>query len=205
MSASQILARLRPVNDQQGSIVAIRALVGGIIVAASGVVGQMASFGQGRTAISCRRRQRTRSPRQHPCKSGFAAFCRSAGENQVRLDDGVSGRVRLVSPAVDAATQLGQVRISLTQNPCCRVGIFARATIELDNSCAVAVPLSALLFGPDGSVVQMIRDNRAETRRVTVGIFAKNSVQIREGVMEGRFDRRSGRRRFCAKAIACDL
>ena len=82
---------------------------------------------------------------------------------------------------------------------CCESGIFARA-----NTCAVAVPLSALLFGPDGSVVQMIRDNRVETRRVTVGIFAKNSVQIREGVTEGDLIVvRAGA--FSRRRLACDL
>ena len=62
----------------------------------------------------------------------------------------MSGRVRRASPAVDAATQLGQVRISLAQNPLLRVAYFCTSQY-----LAVAVPLSALLFGPDGSVVQM--------------------------------------------------
>lgn len=70
------------------------------------------------------------------------------------------------------------MRISLPHNPLLRIGVFARA-------CDVAVPLSALLFGPEGPVVQMIRNDRIETRRVTIGVPAKNNVQIREGVTEG--------------------
>ena len=36
------------------------------------------------------------------------------------------GRVRLVSPEIDRATQLGRVRISVTNNPSLKAGMFAR-------------------------------------------------------------------------------
>ena len=42
-----------------------------------------------------------------------------------------------------------------------------------------------MVFGPEGPVVQVIRDNRIETRRVVVGLFAESKVQIREGLAEG--------------------
>ena len=90
------------------------------------------------------------------------------------------------------------MRISLPHNPLLRIGVFARATIELDNSCGVAVPLSALLL-TEGPVVQMIRNDRIETRRITIGVPAKNNVQIRDGVIEGDLIVvRAGA--FCAKA-----
>jgi multidrug efflux pump subunit AcrA (membrane-fusion protein) len=95
------------------------------------------------------------------------------------------GRVRLVSTTVDPTTQLGQVHISLEHNPLLRVGAFARATIGVGQSCGVAIPLSALLFGTEGPVVQVIRDNRIETRRVAVGLFAQSDVEIRQGLAEG--------------------
>jgi HlyD family secretion protein len=47
------------------------------------------------------------------------------------------------------------------------------------------VPLSSLLFETEGPVVQVIRDNRVETRRVTIGVFVKGSILIRDGVAEG--------------------
>ena len=185
VAAAQVLARLAPANEQQqGSIVAIRAPVGGIIVAAPKVVGEMASArgeplfrvvadGELDLAADIPANRVSRLSDDQPAKIKVAGL------------DEVLGRVRSVPTTIDPATQLGQVRISLARNPLLRVGVFARATIELDNSCGVALPLSALLFGPDGPVVQMIRNDRIETRRVTIGIFAKNNVQIRDGVAEG--------------------
>jgi HlyD family secretion protein len=110
---------------------------------------------------------------------GQAARVKVAGVNEL------PGKVRLVSTTVDPSTQLGKVHIALERNSMLRVGAFARATITVGQACGVAVPLSALLFGPDGSVVQTVRNDHVETRRVTVGLFAQNDAQIREGLSEG--------------------
>jgi hypothetical protein len=47
------------------------------------------------------------------------------------------------------------------------------------------VPLSAILYGPDGAIVQVVRDQRVETRRVKVGLFGGQDAEIREGVTPG--------------------
>src|SRR5258708_34989218 len=49
-------------------------------------------------------------------------------------------RVRLVSPQIDRTTQLGRVRITLSNNPSLKVGMFARASIDAKRSCGVAGP-----------------------------------------------------------------
>ena len=54
------------------------------------------------------------------------------------------GKVRQISPQIDRATQLGHVRISLTNNPSLKVGMFARANIDAKRSCGVAVPRTAI-------------------------------------------------------------
>ena len=40
------------------------------------------------------------------------------------------GRVRLVSPQIDRANQLGHIRISLPYNAALKVGMFAQANID---------------------------------------------------------------------------
>jgi HlyD family secretion protein len=183
VAAAQVLARLGPANEQQQGV-AIRAPVGGVIVAASKVVGEMASVrgeplfrvvadGELDLAADVPANRASRLSADQPAKIKV-----------VGLDE-VSGRVLSVSATIDPVTQLGQVRIAIPHSPLVRIGAYARATIELDNSCGVAVPLSALLFGPEGPVVQMIRNDRVETRRITIGVPAKNNVQIRDGVSEG--------------------
>jgi HlyD family secretion protein len=97
----------------------------------------------------------------------------------------VAGKVTLVSATVDPITQLGKVHIAPQRNPLLRVGAFAQARITVGQACGVAIPLSALLFGPDGSVVQTVHNDRIETRRVTIGLFAQDNAQIRDGLSEG--------------------
>jgi hypothetical protein len=45
--------------------------------------------------------------------------------------------------------------------------------------------MSAILYGPQGSVVQVVRNNRVETRRVRVGLLTGKDVEIREGLAVG--------------------
>ncbi len=97
----------------------------------------------------------------------------------------VVGTVRLVSPEVDKATRLGRVRIFLGDNPALRVGAFARGSIETAAGRGLAVPASAILYGPDGASVQLVRANRVETRPVKLGLAAGAMVEVREGLAEG--------------------
>jgi RND family efflux transporter MFP subunit len=99
----------------------------------------------------------------------------------------VAGTVRLVSAEVDKATRLGRVRIYLGDNPALRVGSFARGSVETAAGRGLAVPASAVLHGPEGPSVQVVRDNRIETRRVKTGLAAGALVEVREGVEEGDF------------------
>jgi HlyD family secretion protein len=185
VAATQVLARLAPANEQQqGSIVAIRAPVGGIIVAAPKVVGEMASA-RGEPLFRVVADGELDLAADIPANRASRLSVDQPAKVKVVGMEEVPGRVQSVSTTIDPVTQLGQVRISLPHNPLLRIGVFARATIELDNSCGVAVPLSALLFGSDGPVVQMIRNDRVETRRVTIGVPSKNNVQIRDGITEG--------------------
>jgi multidrug efflux pump subunit AcrA (membrane-fusion protein) len=91
------------------------------------------------------------------------------------------GRVRLVSPQIDRTTQLGHVRISMTNNPSLKVGMFARANIDAKRSCGVAVPRTAI----DHLTVQVVKGNTVETRRVKVGLVSDTSTEILEGLDVG--------------------
>jgi multidrug efflux pump subunit AcrA (membrane-fusion protein) len=91
------------------------------------------------------------------------------------------GRVRLVSPQIDRTTQLGHVRISMTNNPSLKVGMFARANIDAKRSCGVAVPRTAI----DHLTVQVVKGNTIETRRVKVGLVSDTSTEILEGLDVG--------------------
>ena len=91
------------------------------------------------------------------------------------------GRVRLVAPQIDRTTQLGHIRITMTNNPSLKVGMFARANIDAKRSCGVAVPRTAI----DHLTVQVVKGNTVETRRVRVGLTSDTSTEILEGLDVG--------------------
>ena len=100
-------------------------------------------------------------------------------------DGAVVGKVRLVSQEIDRTTRLGRVRISLGDDPTLRIGAFGRGRIETAKSRGVTLPVSAVLHGADGAVVQAVKDNRVVTMRVETGISSGGRVEITKGIAEG--------------------
>ncbi len=96
-----------------------------------------------------------------------------------------NGKVRLISPEIDAATRLGRARIFIGDDPDLRIGSFARATIDTGAKTALGVPASAILNRDSGPTVQVVKDGRIETRTVAVGIRLGGMVEIREGLTAG--------------------
>lgn len=97
----------------------------------------------------------------------------------------IQGKVTSVDSAIDAMTQLGTVRIAFTADPRLRAGAYARAQIDAGQNCGITVPLSAVLYGTEGAVVQVVRGDHIETRRVEVGLMSKGIVEIRDGLDDG--------------------
>ena len=98
----------------------------------------------------------------------------------------IDGKVRRVAPTVEPNSQLGQVFIALTTNRRLLVNSSARAMITTGKSCNnVAVPLTAVLYGSAGTVVQVVRRARIETKHVEVGLMSGGQVEIRDGLTDG--------------------
>lgn len=96
----------------------------------------------------------------------------------------VAGRVRVVSNMVDGGTQLGRIRILLRTNARLRQGTFARGVVKVGERCGLAVPLSAIDKGEQGSVVYVSNDGRVEGRLVETGLSSATGVEIRNGLDE---------------------
>jgi RND family efflux transporter MFP subunit len=95
------------------------------------------------------------------------------------------GKVRLVSPEVDKATRLGRVRVFLGSDPALRIGSFARGTIATAEGRGLAVPVSAVLYGPSGTSVLLVVDGKVATRAITTGLSASGLVEVHSGLAEG--------------------
>jgi len=97
----------------------------------------------------------------------------------------VDGKVTRVAPTVQPDSQLGQVTLALIANQRFLVNSSGRALIKTSQSCGVAVPLTAVLYGSAGTVVQVVRRDHVETKRVEVGLMSGGQVEIRDGLAEG--------------------
>lgn len=113
----------------------------------------------------------------------------------VTVDGPRTGHVRLVSPEVNRATRLGQVRVALDAAAAATpvaaeaatpvIGSFARAVVEVARRDGVLAPLSAVLFQPNGAVVQVVHDGVVETRPVAVGLRNEGKAEITTGLNPG--------------------
>ncbi|MGB3866569.1 MAG: HlyD family efflux transporter periplasmic adaptor subunit, partial [Xanthobacteraceae bacterium] len=97
----------------------------------------------------------------------------------------LEGKVRRIGATVDPNSQLGQAFIAVTSKRPLLVNASGRASVKTGESCGVSVPLAAILYSSAGTVVQVVRRDRVETRRVEVGLMSGGRVEIREGLAEG--------------------
>jgi HlyD family secretion protein len=184
VKSGELLARLSPPEGQSGGNVSVESPANGVIGKMSAVVGMLTSFqapplfqiianGEIELLADVSTRLLAQLSPGQPAKVHIIGV----GE--------VPGSVRLVSPTVDAATQLGSAHILLGDDKRLRIGTFARASIVAGESCGIAVPLSAVLYGSIGTIVEVVRDNRVETHKVVIGLLSGGTVEVREGLSDG--------------------
>jgi multidrug efflux pump subunit AcrA (membrane-fusion protein) len=184
---NQELARLSAPAQQPGAParpnpgpVSLRAPAAGLVTEVRTIVGAPASPQAGpmfRISVNNEVELDAQVPAVHMLKLNPGATVRISRDDAPDL----VGRVRLVSPEIDRASQLGHIRISLTNNPSLKVGMFARASIDAKRSCGVAIPRTAI----DHLTVQVVKGNTVETRNVRVGLVSDTSTEILEGLDVG--------------------
>jgi HlyD family secretion protein len=181
VTAGQNLARL---TLPEGGSIGVAAPVAGLISNSTAVIGAVASpRGEALFSIIARSEFDLVGlvPTQYLSRIAVNQSARVAIVGVGEVD----GKVRRVSATVEPNSQLGQVFVGLTTNRRLFVNSSGRAMIKTGQSCGVSVPLTALLYGPAGTVVQVVRRARIETKRVEVGLLSGGQVEIREGLAEG--------------------
>ena len=181
VTAGQTLARL---NLPEGGTVTVQAPVNGTISVSNATVGAMAS-GKGEALFNI-------IARNEYDLVGLAstsdlpklAVGQPASIRVIGIGD-VDAKVRRISPTVEPAVQLGPVYIGITTNRKLPVNTSGRALIKTGQSCGVAVPLTAIQYSAAGTVVQVVKRQRIETKRVETGLMSGGSIEIRDGLNEG--------------------
>lgn len=181
VNAGQTLARLA-LPDGGNSLV--QAPVAGLVSSATAVMGAPASP-KGETLFNIIARSEFELVGLVPTRDLSKLSVNQVARVKILGAGELDGRVRRVSATVEPNSQLGQVYITITATTRLLANSSARAVIKTGESCGVAVPLTAVLYGSAGTVVQVVRRDRVETRRVDVGLMSQGQVEIREGLNEG--------------------
>jgi HlyD family secretion protein len=186
VTSGQTLAHLRSADGSKDNTadVGINAPVAGIVYSISAIIGATASASDEplfRIAQDGELELSAESP--------VNTMYRLAPDQSVTVEvvgvGEIAGKVRLASPAINQATQLGDVRLSVGSDRRLRVGAFGRGKIVLGQRCGPVVPLSAVLYGGEGAIVQVVCENRIETRQVTISLINGGDAEIQEGLAVG--------------------
>lgn len=114
-------------------------------------------------------------------KPGQAAVITS----DARPDLVVTGKVRRISPSLEAASRQGTVEIDLPANSGYQVGMFVKASVNLGTTQTLAVPAAAVVSREAGSQV-FVLDGQIARARPVVETFRKGGwVGLAGGVKPG--------------------
>ena len=182
VTAGQTLARL---TLPEGGVAMVQAPVAGLIESSSAVIGAMAS-GKGEALFSIVARSEFDLVGLVPVQAIAKLSVNQPARIKIIGAGEVDGKIRRIAPTVEPNSQLGQVFIGVTTNRRLLVNSSGRALIKTGQSCNnVSVPLTAVLYGPGGTVVQVVRRARVETRQVDAGLMSNGQVEISRGLAEG--------------------
>lgn len=180
-TAGQVLARLAL---PEGGTLQVTAPVAGVIATSTAQIGNLASAkGEALFTIVARSEYdlvglvATTDVRKLAVNQ--PATVRIAGSGDIE------GKIRRIGPTVEPNIQQGMVYIGISSQKRLLLNASGRALIKTGQSCNVAVPLTAVQYSSAGTVVQVIRRNRVETKRVEIGLMSGGNIEVRDGLNEG--------------------
>jgi multidrug efflux pump subunit AcrA (membrane-fusion protein) len=181
ITAGQVLAKLAL---PEGGTLQVTAPVAGVISASTAQIGAPAS-GRGEALFSIVARSEYDLVGLVPTTDMKKVAVNQQATVRIAGGGDIDGKVRRIGPTVEPNIQQGMVYIGISTPRRLLINSSGRALIKTGQSCNVAVPLTAVQYSSAGTVVQVIRRNRVETKSVEIGLLAGGQVEIRKGVTEG--------------------
>ncbi|MDP1582862.1 MAG: HlyD family efflux transporter periplasmic adaptor subunit [Bradyrhizobium sp.] len=181
VTAGQLLARL---SLPEGGLTLVAAPIAGLVSNSTAVIGAVAGA-KGEALFTIIARSEFDLVGMVPVDDISKLAVNQTAQIKIIGAGEVEGKVRRVASTIEPNSQLGQVFISITQPRRLLVNSSARALIKTGQSCGISVPLTAILYSSAGTVVQVVRRGRVETKQVEVGLMSGGHVEIRQGIEEG--------------------
>ncbi len=181
VTAGQNLARL---TLPEGGTLVVQTPVAGLVSASTAVIGANASpRGEALFSIIARSEFDLVGAGADATSEPDQGQQHRAGENRRRRRDRGQGPPRRLHRRAQRPARPG-VRLPHHQPQTAGEFEWPRL-ITIGQSCGLSVPLTAVLYGAGGTVVQVVRRARVETKRVEVGLMSGGQVEIKEGLTEG--------------------
>ncbi|MCZ4091816.1 efflux RND transporter periplasmic adaptor subunit [Sinorhizobium psoraleae] len=111
---------------------------------------------------------------------GQPATVRLAGSSTT-----IEGKIRLIAPIVDPQTRLGKVHITLSDTSKARSGMYAAATIIVQQKQTVVLPQTAVTAEDGKAIVRKVEDGVVRLVPVVTGIQDGQYVEILSGLKAG--------------------
>lgn len=181
VTAGQLLARL---SLPEGGLTLVAAPIAGVVSNSTAVIGAVAGA-KGEALFTIIARSEFDLVGMVPVGDISKLAVNQSARIKIIGAGEVEGKVRRVASTIEPNSQLGQVYISITQPRRLLVNSSARALIKTGQSCGISVPLTAILYSEAGTVVQVVRRGRVETKQVEVGLMSGGQVEVRQGIEEG--------------------
>ena len=181
VTAGQAMGRLAL---PEGGTMTVQAPQAGLVSNSSAIIGAVAS-GKGEALFNIITKNEFDLVGQVPTEDIPKLAPNQSAQIKIVGAGDMTGIVRRVAPTVEPNSQLGQVFIGVDSTQHLLVNASGRALIKAGESCGISVPLTAILYSSAGTVVQVVKRERVETRRVEIGLMSGGNVEIREGLNEG--------------------
>lgn len=95
----------------------------------------------------------------------------------------IKGRIARTAGAIDTNTRTLQVEIEIpNENNALLPGAYVEVAMQIAIGDSLIVPTNTLIFGAGGPFIAVVKDNRAEKKKVTLGIDFGTQVEIRSGL-----------------------
>jgi HlyD family secretion protein len=114
-------------------------------------------------------------------KAGEVVVVDSALTGKGKID----GRVREISPLIDADTRQATVRIDVPPQSGLKAGMYAEGHINIGKFLALTVPAQAVISRDEKNTVFVLHGDLVESRQVTIGNRNSDFVQISSGLNDG--------------------
>ena len=97
----------------------------------------------------------------------------------------LKGTLRLVEPTIGTATRLGRARITVEDARAVRAGMYVEAEILVKEHDVIAIPVTAVGSGPEGTTVMKVSGDTVQRVPVATGIRDGGWVEVVSGLAAG--------------------